>query len=143
MNDVSAVQHYVVEIDAVQYSEHTCFVDAIKAGLLRHEQNPDFKRRARHNLTAWLSAQSDRLAQCTRSDGLQVVCCLFSAFSNDVVRHALALDEGAHPRSFHRTNVNENVPRTITRGDEAKALLVVKELHRTSSHISSPRKTAF
>ena len=47
MSDVSAVQHYVVEIDAVQYSEHACFVDAIKTGLLLHEQNPEFKIRVR------------------------------------------------------------------------------------------------
>ena len=45
MSDVSAVQHYVVQIDGVKYSEHACFVDAIKAGLLLHEQNPDFKIR--------------------------------------------------------------------------------------------------
>jgi len=47
MNDVSAVQHYVVEIDGVKYSEHACFVDAIKAGLLLHEQNPEFKIKVR------------------------------------------------------------------------------------------------
>ena len=47
MSDVSAVQHYVVQIDGVKYSEHACFVDAIKAGLLLHEQNPDFKIRVR------------------------------------------------------------------------------------------------
>ena len=45
MGDVSAVQHYVVELDGVKYSEYACFVDAIKAGLLLHEQNPDFKIR--------------------------------------------------------------------------------------------------
>ena len=28
MSDVSAVQHYVVEIDGVKYSEHARFVDA-------------------------------------------------------------------------------------------------------------------
>jgi hypothetical protein len=39
MNDVSAVQHYVVEIDGVKYSEHVCFVDATKAGLLLQEQS--------------------------------------------------------------------------------------------------------
>ena len=43
MSDVSAVQHYVVEIDGVKHSEHACFVDAIKAGLLLHEQNPESK----------------------------------------------------------------------------------------------------
>ena len=47
MGDVSAVQHYVVQIDGVKYSEHACFVDAIKAGLLLHEQNPEFKIRVR------------------------------------------------------------------------------------------------
>jgi len=47
MSDVSAVQHYVVEIDGVKYSEHACFVDAIKAGLLLHEQNPEFKIKVR------------------------------------------------------------------------------------------------
>ena len=39
MSDVSAVQHYVVEIDGVKFSEYACFVDAIKAGLLLHEQS--------------------------------------------------------------------------------------------------------
>ena len=47
MSDVSAVQHYVVEIDGVKYSEHACFVDAIKAGLLLHEENPEFKIKVR------------------------------------------------------------------------------------------------
>jgi hypothetical protein len=47
MSDVSAVQHYVVEIDGVKHSEHACFVDAIKTGLLLHEQNPEFKIRVR------------------------------------------------------------------------------------------------
>ena len=47
MNDVSAVQHYVVEIDGVKYSEHARFVDAIKTGLLLHEQNPEFKIKVR------------------------------------------------------------------------------------------------
>ena len=47
MSDVSAVQHYVVEIDGVQYSEHACFVDAIKTGLLLHEQIPESKIRVR------------------------------------------------------------------------------------------------
>ena len=47
MSDVSAVQHYVVEIDGVKYSEHARFVDAIKTGLLLHEQNPEFKIRVR------------------------------------------------------------------------------------------------
>ena len=50
MSDVSAVQHYVVEIDGVKYSEHACFVDAIKAGLLLHEQSPEFKIRV-HELS--------------------------------------------------------------------------------------------
>ena len=58
MSDVSAVQHYVVEIDAVQYSEHACFVDAIKTGLLLHEQNPEFKIRVRE----LSEAQLERLA---------------------------------------------------------------------------------
>ena len=47
MSYAFAVQHYVVEIDGVQYSEHACFVDAIKAGLLLHDQNPEFKIRVR------------------------------------------------------------------------------------------------
>jgi len=47
MSDVSAVQHYVVELDGVKHSEHTFFVDAIKAGLVLHEQNPAFKIRVR------------------------------------------------------------------------------------------------
>jgi len=47
MSDVSAVQHYVVEIDGVKYSEHARFVDAIKTGLLLHEQNPEFKIKVR------------------------------------------------------------------------------------------------
>jgi len=47
MSDVSAVQHYVVEIDGVKYSEHACFVDAIKTGLLLHGQNPESKIKVR------------------------------------------------------------------------------------------------
>ena len=47
MSDVSAVQHYVVEIDGVKYSEHACFVDAIKVGLLLHAQNPESKIKIR------------------------------------------------------------------------------------------------
>ena len=39
MSDVSAVEHYVVELDGVKYSEYACFVDAIKVGLLLHAQN--------------------------------------------------------------------------------------------------------
>jgi hypothetical protein len=37
------VQHYVVEIDGAQHSEHARFVDAIKEGLLLREQNPESK----------------------------------------------------------------------------------------------------
>ena len=47
MSDVSAVQHYVVEVDGVKYSEHACFVDAIKTGLLLHGQNPESKIKVR------------------------------------------------------------------------------------------------
>ena len=47
MSDVSAVQHYVVELDGVKYSEHACFVDAIKTGLLLHGQNPESKIKVR------------------------------------------------------------------------------------------------
>ena len=43
MSNVSAVQNYVVEIDGVKHSEHACFVDAIKAGLLLHAQSPESK----------------------------------------------------------------------------------------------------
>ena len=39
----SCTQHYVVEIDGAKHSEHACFVDAIKAGLLLREQNPESK----------------------------------------------------------------------------------------------------
>ena len=35
----------LTDVDVSGYSEHACFVDAIKAGLLLHEQNPDFKIR--------------------------------------------------------------------------------------------------
>jgi hypothetical protein len=51
MSDVdvsgSTVQHYVVEIDGAKHSEHACFVDAIKAGLFLHEQNPESKIKVR------------------------------------------------------------------------------------------------
>jgi len=47
MSDVSAVQHYVVELDGVKYSEYACFVDAIKVGLLLHAQNPESKIKIR------------------------------------------------------------------------------------------------
>jgi hypothetical protein len=47
MSDVdvsgSAGQHYLVEIDGAKHSEHACFVDAIKTGLLLREQNPESK----------------------------------------------------------------------------------------------------
>jgi len=56
MSDVSAVQHYVVEIDGVKFSEYACFVDAIKAGLLLHEQNPDFKIKVR-DLSEFISEE--------------------------------------------------------------------------------------
>jgi hypothetical protein len=39
----SCAQHYVVEIDGAKHSEHACFVDAIKAGLLLREQDPESK----------------------------------------------------------------------------------------------------
>ena len=47
MSDVSAVEHYVVELDGVKYSEYACFVDAIKTGLLLHGQNPESKIKVR------------------------------------------------------------------------------------------------
>ena len=39
----SCTQHYVVEIDGAKHSEHACFVDAIKTGLLLHAQSPESK----------------------------------------------------------------------------------------------------
>jgi hypothetical protein len=62
MSDVSAVQHYVVEIDGVKYSEHACFVDAIKAGLLLHEQYPDFKIKVRELSEAQLERAASEVA---------------------------------------------------------------------------------
>ena len=43
--DVSGpcAQHYVVAIDGAKHSEHACFVDAIKTGLLLHAQSPESK----------------------------------------------------------------------------------------------------
>ena len=43
--DVSgpSAQRYVVAIDGAKHSEHACFVDAIKAGLLLHAQSPESK----------------------------------------------------------------------------------------------------
>ena len=43
--DVSGpcAQHYVVAIDGAKHSEHACFVDAIKMGLLLHAQRPESK----------------------------------------------------------------------------------------------------
>ena len=62
MSDVSAVQHYVVEIDGVKYSEHARFVDAIKTGLLLHEQNPEFKIRVRELSEAQLERVTSGVA---------------------------------------------------------------------------------
>ena len=62
MSDVSAVQHYVVEIDDVRHSEHACFVDAIKTGLLLHEQNPEFKIRVRELSEAQLERVTSGVA---------------------------------------------------------------------------------
>ena len=51
MSDVdvsgSAAQHYVVEIDGAKHSEHACFVEAIKTGLILREQNRDSKIKVR------------------------------------------------------------------------------------------------
>ena len=43
--DVSGpcAQHYVVAIDGAKHSEHACFADAIKTGLLLHAQSPESK----------------------------------------------------------------------------------------------------
>ena len=62
MDDVSAVQHYVVEIDGVKYSEYARFADAIKAGLLLHEQNPEFKIRVRELSEAQLERVTSGVA---------------------------------------------------------------------------------
>ena len=43
----SADVHYIIEIDGSRHSEHFYFVEAIKAGLLLREQNPQSRIKIR------------------------------------------------------------------------------------------------
>ena len=66
MSDVdvsgSCAQHYVVEIDGARHSEHACFVDAIKTGLLLYEQNPESKIKVRELSEAQLERVASEVA---------------------------------------------------------------------------------
>ena len=59
---------------------------------------------------------------------------LLAALGNYFVADALALSERGHPRALHRTNVNEDVARSIGWCDETKALLGIKKFNSTYSH---------
>src|SRR5262245_25392800 len=67
---------------------------------------------------------------------LQIASCLLAALGNHVVRDALALMERAHAGTLDGADVHEHVARAIGRGDEAEALLRVKELHGTCCHLA-------
>jgi hypothetical protein len=84
----------------------------------------------------YIRGQSSAVSKRDQSIDAEFVSRRFagSSICDDIEIDLLPLVEGAQPGTLDRTDMNKDVLVTVLRLNEAKALLVIKPLHRTRVH---------